>query len=158
MVLDLIMPVLDGLAFLDLIRSDPRFQQLPVLVVTAKVLSPLEKEQLRRQKLEFVKKAELSEEGFKLLLQRILQQAGSARKQPALPGQARRLISDWWIGGLVDDWAKRRRTAVHLSNHPFIQPSIYPTIHLSNHPFIQPSIYPSIHLSIHPGFDLCPSG
>ena len=81
-VLDLIMPVLDGIAFLDLIRSDPRFQQLPVLVVTAKVLTPLEKEQLRRQKLEFVKKAELSEEGFKLLLQRILQQAGSSRKKP----------------------------------------------------------------------------
>jgi CheY-like chemotaxis protein len=75
-VLDLIMPVLDGLAFLDLIRGDPRFQQLPVLVVTAKVLSPREKEQLRRQKLEFVKKAELSEDSFKLLLQRSLQQAG----------------------------------------------------------------------------------
>jgi PAS domain S-box-containing protein len=73
-VLDLIMPVLDGLAFLDLIRGDPRFQQLPVLVVTAKVLSPREKEQLRRQKLEFVKKAELSEDSFKLLLQRSLQQ------------------------------------------------------------------------------------
>ena len=74
-VLDLIMPVLDGLAFLDLIRGDPRFQQTPVLVVTAKVLSPREKEQLRRQKLEFVKKAELSEDSFKLLLQRSLQQA-----------------------------------------------------------------------------------
>jgi CheY-like chemotaxis protein len=85
-VLDLIMPVLDGIAFLDLIRGEPRFQQLPVLVVTAKVLSVLEKEQLRRQKLEFVKKAELSEEGFKLLLQRILQQADRARKPPATLG------------------------------------------------------------------------
>ncbi len=82
-VLDLIMPVLDGLAFLDQIRGDPRFQQLPVLVVTAKPLSPLEKEQLRRQKLEFVKKTELSEESFKLLLQRILQQADGRRKKTA---------------------------------------------------------------------------
>jgi PAS domain S-box-containing protein len=86
-VLDLVMPVLDGLAFLDQIRGDPRWQQLPVLVVTAKPLSPLEKEQLRRQKLEFVKKAELSEEGFKLLLQRILQQADNSRKQPTTPVQ-----------------------------------------------------------------------
>ena len=74
-VLDLGMPVLDGLTFLDLIRADPRFQQLPVLVVTARMLSPAEKEQLRRQKLEFVKKSELSEDGFRLLLQRSLRQA-----------------------------------------------------------------------------------
>lgn len=80
-VLDLVMPVMDGLAFLDQIRSAPRFQQLPVLVVTAKVLSPEEKEQLRRQKLEFVKKAELSEAGFKQLLQRVLLQADGARKK-----------------------------------------------------------------------------
>jgi len=86
-VLDLIMPVLDGLAFLDQIRGDLRFQQLPVLVVTAKVLSPLEKEQLRRQKLEFVKKTELSEPGFKLLLQRILQQADGARRKTDTPSQ-----------------------------------------------------------------------
>ena len=86
-ILDLIMPVLDGLACLDRIRGDSRFQQLPVLVVTAMVLSPLEKEQLRRQKLEFVKKAELSEPSFKLLLQRILQQAHGSRKEPAAPRQ-----------------------------------------------------------------------
>jgi len=86
-VLDLIMPVLDGLTFLDQIRGDSRFQQLPVLVVTAKVLSPLEKEQLRRQKLEFVKKTELAEPGFKLLLQRILQQADGARRTTDTPRQ-----------------------------------------------------------------------
>ena len=74
-VLDLIMPDLDGLSFLDRIRGDTRFQQVPVLVVTAKVLSPQEKEQLRCQKLEFVKKSELSDARFKLVLQRSLQQA-----------------------------------------------------------------------------------
>jgi PAS domain S-box-containing protein len=86
-VLDLIMPVMDGITFLDAIRGDPRFQLLPVLIVTAKVLSPQEKEQLRRQKLEFVKKAELSEESFKQLLQRILLQVDAARKKPAGPNQ-----------------------------------------------------------------------
>ena len=84
--LDLIMPVMDGLAFLDAIRARPRHQQLPVLVVTSKVLSPLEKEQLRRQKLEFVKKAELSEDSFKRLLQRMIQQTKSP--PPKLAGPA----------------------------------------------------------------------
>ncbi len=79
-VLDLMMPVMDGITFLDALRGDPRFQQLPMVIVTAKALTAQEKEQLRRQKLEFVKKAELLEDGFKVLLQRILQQAESARK------------------------------------------------------------------------------
>jgi PAS domain S-box-containing protein len=84
-VLDLIMPVMDGLSFLDAIRADPRYQQLPVVIVSSKPLSPLEKEQLRMQKLEFVKKAELSEESFRFLLQRILQQADGARPKTGQP-------------------------------------------------------------------------
>jgi CheY-like chemotaxis protein len=87
-VLDLIMPEMDGMTFLDALRADSRHQQLPVLVVTSKVLSPAEKEQLRRQKLEFVKKGELSEEGFKRLLQRILEQTESRRGRPAPAGNS----------------------------------------------------------------------
>ena len=81
-------PHMDGIAFLETLRSDPRFQQLPVLIVTAKVLTPQEKEQLRRQRLEFVKKAELSQDGFMRLLQRILQQTGSGRKKTSTPDPA----------------------------------------------------------------------
>src|SRR5207244_2688379 len=44
-ILDLMMPVMDGMAFLDTIRADPRYRHLPVIIVTAKVLSP---EEVRR--------------------------------------------------------------------------------------------------------------
>ena len=47
--LDLLMPVMDGLTFLDLIRHDTRYQNLAVCVVTAKTLTPEELEQLHRQ-------------------------------------------------------------------------------------------------------------
>ena len=47
--LDLLMPVMDGLTFLDLIRHDPRYQNLAVCVVTAKHLTPEDLEQLHRQ-------------------------------------------------------------------------------------------------------------
>jgi CheY-like chemotaxis protein len=45
-VLDLLMPVMDGRAVLDRIRSDPRFLDVPVLVATAKELSAVEAEEL----------------------------------------------------------------------------------------------------------------
>jgi CheY-like chemotaxis protein len=34
-VMDIAMPVMDGMALLHQLRADPRFQKLPVLVVTA---------------------------------------------------------------------------------------------------------------------------
>jgi PAS domain S-box-containing protein len=44
--LDLLMPGMDGLAFLDALRRDARHVRLPVVVVTAKDLSPEEAERL----------------------------------------------------------------------------------------------------------------
>ena len=87
-VLDLVMPIMDGLAFLETLRTDSRHQQLPVVVVTSRSLSPAEKEQLRRQTLAFVKKTDLSEESFKRLLQRVLEEAENHRGKNAAPGQA----------------------------------------------------------------------
>jgi CheY-like chemotaxis protein len=85
--LDLMMPVMDGVAFLDVLRTDPRYQHLPVVVITAKELSQAEREQLRRQTLEIVKKTELSEEKFKQLLQRILKkQTEDGRRKLAATG------------------------------------------------------------------------
>ena len=85
--LDLMMPVMDGVAFLDALRTDPRYQHLPVVVITSKELSGAEKEELRRQTLEVVKKTELSEEKFKALLRRILKpQTEGGRRQPAATG------------------------------------------------------------------------
>jgi CheY-like chemotaxis protein len=45
-ILDLTMPVMDGLAFLDALRRDARHLSLPVVVVTAKDLTPQEAERL----------------------------------------------------------------------------------------------------------------
>jgi PAS domain S-box-containing protein len=87
-VLDLVMPIMDGLALLETLRTDSRHQQLPVVVVTSRSLSPAEKEQLRRQTLAFVKKTDLSEESFKRLLQRVLEEAENHRGKNAAPGQA----------------------------------------------------------------------
>jgi PAS domain S-box-containing protein len=45
-ILDLVMPVMDGLSFLDSLRRDARHLRLPVVVVTAKDLTPQETERL----------------------------------------------------------------------------------------------------------------
>ncbi|HXI70763.1 MAG TPA: CHASE domain-containing protein [Verrucomicrobiae bacterium] len=85
--LDLIMPVMDGMVFLDTIRNDPRYQHLKVVIVTSKELNDSEKERLRRQTLEIVRKTELSEDHFKQLLQRVLKtQAVDEGRKPAATG------------------------------------------------------------------------
>ena len=45
--LDLMMPVMDGFAVLDHMRDDPRLQDVPVVVVTAKDLTAEDREMLR---------------------------------------------------------------------------------------------------------------
>lgn len=77
--LDLIMPVMDGMAFLDALRLDPRCQNIPVAVITAKDLSARETEWLKHQTLEVVSKADVFTGDLKRMLQRILQRAEMAR-------------------------------------------------------------------------------
>ena len=48
-VLDLMMPDMDGFAVLDALRADSATQDIPVIVVTAKVLSPAERSKLNGQ-------------------------------------------------------------------------------------------------------------
>jgi threonine synthase len=48
-VLDLMMPEMDGFAVLDALRADSATQDIPVIVVTAKVLTPAERERLSGQ-------------------------------------------------------------------------------------------------------------
>jgi len=45
-VLDLIMPVMDGFEFMTVLRSDPRWHSVPVIVVTAMELTPDERQRL----------------------------------------------------------------------------------------------------------------
>ena len=46
-ILDLLMPVMDGEAFLKTIRRDPRFAQVPVVIVTDKDLLPADEQRLK---------------------------------------------------------------------------------------------------------------
>jgi CheY-like chemotaxis protein len=70
--LDLMMPVMDGMAFLDAIRRNLRYQRLPVVVVTAKELSPQEVEQLRFDALRVLNKSEAFAGELKRLLAELL--------------------------------------------------------------------------------------
>jgi PAS domain S-box-containing protein len=70
--LDLIMPVMDGMAFLDTIRKDPRYKCLPVVVVTAKELTAGEVEQLRCQNFKVLNKAKAFEGELQRLLVELL--------------------------------------------------------------------------------------
>jgi CheY-like chemotaxis protein len=69
--LDLLMPLMDGVSFLNLLRSDKRYQNLPVVVVTAKHLTAAETEQLRQQSQEVLAKTEVFAGKLKILLQQL---------------------------------------------------------------------------------------
>ena len=86
--LDLIMPVMDGMTFLDALQLDPRCQNIPVAVITAKDLSAAQIERLKHQTLEVVSKAEVFTGDLKRLLQRILQKAEMARVAGRVAGKA----------------------------------------------------------------------
>jgi threonine synthase len=49
LILDLMMPELDGFAVLDALKADPKTAPIPVIVVTAKELTSVEKARLRGQ-------------------------------------------------------------------------------------------------------------
>jgi PAS domain S-box-containing protein len=54
--LDLLMPVMDGLTFLEVFRSAPRFQNVPVIIVSAKDVSGEERERVERHTAAVLKK------------------------------------------------------------------------------------------------------
>jgi CheY-like chemotaxis protein len=80
--LDLMMPVMDGVGFLSVIRADPRSRHLRVAVITAKELTPEEVEQLQKETLRVLNKAEVFEGDFKRLLEEMLH---DMRNNPAPP-------------------------------------------------------------------------
>jgi PAS domain S-box-containing protein len=77
--LDLIMPEMDGLAFLEAIRRDERYKCLPVVVVTAKELTASEAEQLGSQTFKVLTKAKAFEGELKRLLEELLHSKAGAR-------------------------------------------------------------------------------
>jgi CheY-like chemotaxis protein len=80
--LDLMMPVMDGMTFLKEIRAIPRFQWVPVVVVTSRDLSAEEVAQLRHTTQEIVKKGDVFEADLKGILHRLLQ---TRRPHPPTP-------------------------------------------------------------------------
>ena len=56
-VLDLMMPEMDGFEFLDAIAARPEWRDMPVIVVTAKQLTAAERERLSRQARKVMEKA-----------------------------------------------------------------------------------------------------
>ncbi len=55
--LDLMMPVMDGFDFLDYLRKTPHWLSIPVLVVTAKVLTPEDRERLSGKVFQIIQKS-----------------------------------------------------------------------------------------------------
>ncbi|HXH02100.1 MAG TPA: response regulator [Candidatus Competibacteraceae bacterium] len=61
--LDLMMPEMDGLTFLRVLRTDRRLMNLPVVVVTAKQLSPAERRELEMRVVQVIQKGDDTLEG-----------------------------------------------------------------------------------------------
>jgi CheY-like chemotaxis protein len=85
-VLDLMMPEMDGFEFLRVLRNNAEWHDLPVVVLSAKVLTPEEHKLLQEH------------------VQRVLQKGGSARED--LVAEVRR-----FVGQHATSQAKRRQLA-----------------------------------------------
>jgi len=76
-ILDLMMPVMDGLTFLDALRRDARHVHVPVVVVTAKDLTPREAERLGVDGSVVVRKGDELARGLKRVVGDVLGRAES---------------------------------------------------------------------------------
>jgi threonine synthase len=61
-ILDLMMPEVDGFGVLDALRADEATRDIPVIVVTAKTLSPEERARLRTQASSLLQKGSLMDD------------------------------------------------------------------------------------------------
>ncbi len=77
--LDLMMPEMDGFEFLEAFRKQPGCAQITVVVITAKILTPAEHQRLRGQVAQIVAKANLSPE---MLAAEIRSALGKTLPQP----------------------------------------------------------------------------
>lgn len=77
-ILDLLMPGLDGFEVLKHLRLDPRTTHLPVLVVTGVDLTPADKERLRHGMARVLTKAEYSQQNLLALVRELVNPAPTA--------------------------------------------------------------------------------
>jgi PAS domain S-box-containing protein len=71
LMLDLLMPGMDGFGVLDEVRRRPEWRQLPVWVVTAKDLSEEEQQRLRGRSEAVLAKGQLNQDGFRRRLRQL---------------------------------------------------------------------------------------
>jgi len=80
--LDLMMPVMDGTSFLQVLRRDRKFRNTPVIVLTGKDLHPEEASSLRNAGAVLTMKGE----GISPQLQRLVRTVLEHRRDPVVPG------------------------------------------------------------------------
>jgi CheY-like chemotaxis protein len=68
-ILDLMMPTMDGFTFLDALRQNSRFDALPVVVLTAKTLTETDRTRLQARALQIIERQGQSEEAIIARLQ-----------------------------------------------------------------------------------------
>ena len=76
--LDLIMPNLDGFSVLERLRADPETRNIPVIVLTARHLSAEERRQLQQGAIALLEKSAFSVEELRRLVERALRTAAAA--------------------------------------------------------------------------------
>ncbi len=82
-ILDLLMPGMDGMTFLNRIRNDTRYRQTPVIICTVKELNPTEKLRLDQQAQAVLQKAEDLERELKRVLHELLRHPSAGGWRPA---------------------------------------------------------------------------
>ncbi|MBR9989734.1 MAG: response regulator [Gemmatimonadetes bacterium] len=78
--LDMVMPIMDGLTFLEVFRGTPRFRDVPVVVISAKELSGDERERVVRHTAAVVRKGKALETDLRRVLSHVL---AEGRNDPA---------------------------------------------------------------------------
>jgi signal transduction histidine kinase/CheY-like chemotaxis protein len=81
--LDLVMPRMDGLAFLDALGRNPAYKEIPVIMLTADSLSDTERRMLQERVLGLVEKRGLDREALFQEVRRALPVGGAAEASPA---------------------------------------------------------------------------
>jgi signal transduction histidine kinase/DNA-binding response OmpR family regulator len=88
--LDLLMPEMDGFSLLDAIKKHPQWQRIPVVILTGKELTATERELLEGRVRSVIAKGSVSANDLALLVRRILREHGHAA-DPELVEQAARV-------------------------------------------------------------------
>ena len=90
LVLDLMMPELDGFAVLERIRSNPATRDLPVIVVTAKDLTEEDRKKLRGIVFSVLEKSAVTSETLLAEIKRVLMDLEGLPKHPEVKKPAPR--------------------------------------------------------------------